>query len=87
MFNTPLPHVGCFLVLIVGNLGQFLTPPPPNCRRRLWTAPRLEPRLRDQSEKCANFPDAQAAAAARRLGVNHFDTKVLMDSEVEFIFH
>ena len=36
-FDTPLPHVGSFLVLSVGNFDQILTPP--NCRRRLWMAP------------------------------------------------
>ena len=39
IFDTFLPHVGRFLVLFVDNFDQFLTPPPPNCRRRLWTAP------------------------------------------------
>ena len=28
IFDTPLPHVGSFLVLSVGNFDQFLTPPP-----------------------------------------------------------
>ena len=28
IFNTPLPHVGTFSLLFVGNFGQFLTPPP-----------------------------------------------------------
>ena len=41
IFDTPLPYVGSFLVLSVGNFDQVFTtsPPPPNCRRRLWTAP------------------------------------------------
>ena len=28
IFDTPLPHVGSFLVLSVGNFDQFLIPPP-----------------------------------------------------------
>ena len=28
IFDTPLPHVGSFLVLSVGNFDQFLTPSP-----------------------------------------------------------
>ena len=37
IFDTPLPHVGRFLVVLsVGFFDQFL-----NCRRRLWMAPRL----------------------------------------------
>ena len=28
IFDTPLPHVGSFLVLSIGNFDQFLTPPP-----------------------------------------------------------
>ena len=36
IFDTPLPHVGSFLVLSVGNFDQFLTPPN---FQRLWTAP------------------------------------------------
>ena len=27
IYDTPLPHVGSFLVLSVGNFDQFLTPP------------------------------------------------------------
>ena len=38
IFDTPLSHVGSFLVLSVGNFDHFMTPPP-HCRRRLWTAP------------------------------------------------
>ena len=37
IFDTSLLHIGSFLVLSIGNFDQFLTPP--NCRRRLWTAP------------------------------------------------
>ena len=39
-FYTPLPHVGSFLILSIGNFDQFLTPL--NCRRRLWTAPKAD---------------------------------------------
>ena len=28
IFDTPLPHIGSFLVLSVGNFDQILTPPP-----------------------------------------------------------
>ena len=28
IFDTPLPHVGGFLVMSDGNFDQFLTPPP-----------------------------------------------------------
>ena len=43
IFDTPLPHVGSFLLLFVGNFDQFLTPSPPlNCRRRLWRAPHTD---------------------------------------------
>jgi hypothetical protein len=38
ILNTPIPHVGSFLVISVCNLDQFLTSP--HCRRRLRLAPR-----------------------------------------------
>ena len=38
-FDTPLPIPAVFLVLSVDNFDQFLTPP--NCRRRQWTAPKV----------------------------------------------
>ena len=44
IFDTPLLHVGRFLVVL--SVGFFwpifeALPPTPNCRRRLWIAPRL----------------------------------------------
>ena len=41
IFNTPLPRVGSFLLYTIRRqFGPIFDPsPPPNCRRRLWTAP------------------------------------------------
>ena len=41
IFDTPLHHIGSFLLLNQSViLSDFWPFPPPNCRRRLWTAPK-----------------------------------------------
>ena len=52
IFDTPLPHIGSFLILSLGNFDQFLTLP--NCQRRLWTPPTLYPRRSHSKSETAN---------------------------------
>ena len=42
IFDTPLPHVGSFLVLSVGNFDQFLTPPPSQLPTSFMDAPNVK---------------------------------------------
>ena len=55
IFAPPLPHVGIFLVLSVGNFDQFLTPPPLPIDDVFYGRPLGEKRISDPCSLCLSL--------------------------------
>ena len=64
-FHPPLPHISSFSVLSVGNFDQLPTPPPPNCRRSLRTAP-----MTSSTKMVRQLKQSHREWARRRLAIS-----------------
>ena len=64
-FHPPLLHISSFSVLSVSNFDQLPTPPPPNCRRSLWTAP-----MTSSTKMVRQLKQSHREWARRRLAIS-----------------
>ena len=67
IFDTPLPHVGSFLVLSVGNFDQFLTPPPLPIANVVYGLPLSTDKIAKRYKSCTTISWKQRSIKIRML--------------------